>query len=79
LRDSRKKIIEMNLSIEQKNTLENTVQILNTVFCYIITIITLFLVNSKSIVASAIIFMRSSKASICLGLPACAISETFRT
>lgn len=38
---------------------------------------TLFLVNSKSIVASAMMFIRSSKARICRGLPGVATSLTF--
>lgn len=64
---------------QKVHTLENNIQILNTIMYFFFTIFTLFLVNSKSIVASAIIFIRSSKASICLGLPGCATSETFKT
>lgn len=39
--------------------------------------VTLFLVKSRSMVASAMMFMRSSKAWICLGFPGCAISVAF--
>ncbi len=38
---------------------------------------TLFFVNSRSTVASAMMFIRSSKARICRGLPGVATSLTF--
>lgn len=39
--------------------------------------VTLFLVKRRSMVASAMMFMRSSKAWICLGFPGWATSVTF--
>lgn len=70
--------MKLNIETGPTKNLQSHFQIFNTIL-YNLIMDTLFLVNSKSMVASAIIFIRSSNARICLGLPGCAISETFRT